>query len=109
MTSRQRVHYAVLIAAVGCLILALSCGLGTVAVRQGAVMPPKLNLQLGSVRVVGITSNSPDCTRLLIPGCTQLNQIPTVHIYTLWLFVQREQNSWDRPNIARLLTIKLGE
>jgi len=109
MISRRRVQYVVLIVAVGCVVLAVSCGLGAAAVRQGVITPPKLHLQLGSVRVVGITSNSPDCTRLLAAGCTRLNQIPTVHVYTLWLFVQRKQNSWDQPHVTRLLSMQVGE
>jgi hypothetical protein len=95
--------------AVGCLILALGCGLGAVAVRQGAIRPPEVQLQLGGVRLVGITSHSPDCTRLLVPGCTRLAQIPTVHIYTLWLFVQREPGSWNQPRVTQLLAFQVGE
>ena len=107
--SRQRLRYAALIVAVGSLILALSCGLGGVAVRRGMIRPPNLALQLGSVRLVGITSTFPDCTRLLAPGCTRLNQLPTAHIYTLWLFVPGKQNSGGGPNITRLLAIQIGE
>jgi hypothetical protein len=97
-----------LILTIGCVALALSCGLGAVAVRQGAVAPPELRLQLGGVRLVGVTSKSPDCTRLRIPGCTPLNQIPTTHIYTLWLFVRSDPNSWDRPAITPLLSLQIG-
>ena len=106
---RRRPRYAVLILSVGFVILALGCGLGAVAVRQRVITPPNLSLELGGVRLVGIISNSPDCTRLLARGCTQLNQIPTVHIYTLWLFVQSEQNSWNRPQITQLLALRIGE
>jgi hypothetical protein len=91
------------------MILALSCGLGAVAVQQGAITTPNLNLQVGGVRLVGVTSRFPDCTRLLVRGCTRLNQVPTAHIYTLWLFVQSEQNSWNRPQITQLLTLQIGE
>jgi hypothetical protein len=79
------------------------------AVRLGAIKPPDLKLQLGGVRLVGITSNSPDCTRLLVPGCTRLNQIPTTHIYTLWLFVQNEPNSWNQPRVTQLLALEIAE
>jgi hypothetical protein len=105
----RKPRYVVLILAIACTILALSCGLGAVAVRRGVVKPPNLNLQLGGVRLVGITSTFPDCTRLLAAGCTRLNQLPTTHVYTLWLFVPGGQNSGNRPRITRLLAIQVGE
>src|SRR5262245_27802765 len=105
---RRRPRNAALILAVGCLILALSCGLAGVVVRQGAVAPPDLNIQVGGVRLVGVTSQSPDCTRLIVPGCTPLNQVPKTHIYTLWLFVRSDPNSWDRPAITPLFSVQIG-
>ncbi len=106
---QPRRRHALLIAALGVVILALGCGLGALATRQGAIRPPDVQLELGGLRLVGITSASPDCTRLLAPGCTRLNQVPTVHIYTLWLFTQREPGSWDRPQITQLLAFQVGE
>jgi hypothetical protein len=108
MIRRRRPRYAVLIVAIGCVILALSCGLGALAVRQGAIPPPNLNLQLGGVRVVGITSRFPDCTQLIALGCLRQNQAPTARIYTLWLFMQSEPNSWNRPQVTQLLAIRVG-
>jgi hypothetical protein len=94
---------------VGFVILALGCGLGAVAVRQRVITPPNLSLELGGVRLVGITSLPPECTRLLARGCTRFNQLPTVHIYTLWLFVQSQPNSWNQPRVNQLLYLKMGE
>ena len=105
---RRRPRYALLIVAAGCVILALSCGLGAVAVRQGAITPPNLNLQLGGVRLVGITSRLPDCTQLIALGCLRQNQARIAHIYTLWLFVQSEPNSWNQPQVTQLLAIRVG-
>lgn len=107
--NRQRPRDAVLILAVATLILALCCGLGGVAVRRGMIRPPNLTLQLGSTRLVGITSTFPDCTRLLAAGCTRLNQLPTTYIYTLWLFVPGKQNSGGQPSVTRLLAVQIGE
>ena len=87
----------------------LGCGLGAVAVRREVIAPPTLNVDLGSVRLVGLTSHMPDCVRLLAPGCTRLNQKPTVHIYTLWLLVRSEPSSWDRPRVIELLRLRTGD
>ena len=92
---------------IGLIIVVLSCGLGAVAVQQGKIAPPNLNVDLGSVRMVGLTSNMPDCTRQLTPGCVQQNRTPSVHIYTLWLMTQSERNSWDRPTITTLLRMQI--
>jgi len=97
-----------LIVAVACLALTLGCGLATVAVRQGVLAPPNINLELGTVRVVGITSNSPECIRLIVPGCVGLNPANVARIYTLWLFQQSERDSWSQPNIVQLLSFRIG-
>jgi len=108
MISRRKLRYTLLIVLIGCAILILGCGLTAVAVRQGAIALPALNLDLGSVRLVGLRSRMPDCTSLLVPGCNRLNQIPTAHIYTVWLFVRSEQSSWDRPRVIELLRLRTG-
>jgi hypothetical protein len=106
--SRLKPSNVLLILAVGCALLALGCGLGAAAVRQGAIVPPDVNIQLGGVRLVGVISQAPDCTRLIVPGCTPLNQVPTSHMYTLWLFVRSDPNSWDRPAITPLFSTQVG-
>jgi hypothetical protein len=105
---RLKQSNVLLILALGFALLALSCGVGAAAVRQGAITLPDVNIQLGGVRLVGVTSQSPDCTRLIVPGCTALNQVPTSHIYTLWLFVRSDPNSWDRPAITPLFSTQVG-
>ena len=96
-----------LLVAIGCMILALSCGLSTFAVRAGVIAPPDINLDIGSIRVVGLTSRMPDCHRLLAPGCARLSETSAQRFYTLWLLMQREQNSWDRPTVTQLISMRL--
>ena len=108
MPNRRTWRHAALIGAIACTILVLGCGLGGVAVRQGVLAPPNVNLELGSVRVVGIRSNSPECTRLIIPGCMGLEPVNVAHIYTLWLFRQRERDSWSQPSITQLFSVRIG-
>ena len=108
MPTRRTWRHAALIVVLACAILVLGCGLGTVAVRQGVLTPPNVNLELGSMRVVGIRSNSPECARLVIPGCIGLEPDNITHIYTLWLLRQNERNSWSQPNITQLLSVRIG-
>jgi hypothetical protein len=91
-----------------CIILTLGCGLGGVAVRRGIITPSNVNIDLGSMRVVGINSNSPECSRLSIPGCIGLEPANITHIYTLWLFQQNERDSWSQPHITQLLSVRIG-
>jgi hypothetical protein len=108
MPIRRTWRHAALIVAIVCAILALSCGLGSVAVRQGIYRPPNMYMNLGSMRVVGITSNSPECSHLIFPGCIGLEPANITHIYTLWLFRQRERDSWSQPDVTQLLSVRIG-
>jgi hypothetical protein len=108
MLTRLKWRQATLIIAIAVVTMLLSCGLGDLAVRQGAIAPPDISVELGSMRVVGITSNLSECPRLLVPGCLGLKSAPVRRIYTLWLFAQRERDSWDQPHITHLLSVQLG-
>jgi hypothetical protein len=108
MHTRRTWRHATLIAVIACVILALGCGLGGVAVRQGMVAPPNVYFELGSMRVVGISSNSPECSQLSIPGCIGLAPANITHIYTLWLFRQSVPNSWSQPHVTQLLSFRIG-
>src|SRR3954447_26648416 len=105
MPLRRTWRHVALIAALACAILVLGCGLSGVAVRQGLLAPPNVNFELGSMRVVGIKSNSPECTRLIIPGCIGLDPANVAHVYTLWLFRQSAPDSWSQPNVTQLLSM----
>jgi hypothetical protein len=108
MPTRRTWRHAALIVVIACLALALSCGLGSVAMRQGIVAPPNVNVELGNMRVVGISSISPECTRLIIPGCVGREQANVAHVYTLWLFQQSQRDSWRQPNVTQLLSVRIG-
>jgi hypothetical protein len=108
MPPRRTWRHTALIVVIACLVLTLSCGLGSVAVRQGILAPPNVNVELGSMRLVGIKSNSPECTRLIIPGCIGLEPANVAHVYTLWLFQQRDPDSWSQPSIRQLFSIRIG-
>jgi hypothetical protein len=108
MPTRRTWRHAALLLALACATLALSCGLGSVAMRQGIVAPPNVNVELGNMRVVGISSISPECTRLIIPGCVGLEPANLAHVYTLWLFQQRERDSWSQPHVTQLLSVRIG-
>ncbi len=93
---------------IGTFILAIGCGLSAVAVRQGQITPPDVRLELGSIRMVGLTTNLPDCQRQLTPGCFRQSQLPAIRVYTLWLLIQRQPGSWDAPEIRALLSVQIS-
>jgi hypothetical protein len=97
-----------LISTIGLLVLLLSCSLTALAVEQGQIAPPEIYLDLGRVRLISLTSNLPDCTRLLAPGCGRQNGIPRPRVYTMWLLVQRERDSWARPELKTILSININ-
>jgi hypothetical protein len=108
MPTRRTWRHTALIISIACAILALGCGLGGVALRQGIVAPPNVNLELGNMRVVGISSNSPECSLLSIPGCIGIKPANITRIYTLWLFRQSARDSWSQPQITQLLSFRMG-
>ena len=108
MINRGISRNVLLTLAIGLAVLMLSCGLAAVAVQQGNIAPPNVHVDLGSVRMIGLTSNMPDCTRLLTPDCVEQNRIPSAQIYTLWLMAQTKRDSWDRPKITTLLRVQIG-
>ena len=108
MHVRRTWRHTGLIIAIVCTILMLGCGLSGVAVHQGIVAPPNVDVELGSMRLVGISSNAPECIRLIIPGCSGLTPANAPHIYTLWLFQQSERDSWSQPQVTQLISLRVG-
>ncbi len=106
---RRKRHNALLISALGAVTLALSCGLGALAMRQGVIRPPYMQIQVGSVRLVGITSARPTCTQWPIAACAKLDQQPTFRVFRIWLLVQREPGSWSQAHVTQLLAFQVGE
>ena len=108
MRHRTR-RYALLLSALGVVILALGCGLGALAMRQGALKPPYMQIQLGGARLVGITSATPTCTQWPIAACPQPDQQPAFRTFRIWLLVQREPGSWSQAYVSEVLALQVGE
>ena len=108
MIRRPSSRMALAIVTVGLISLLLGCGLGAVAVQQGQIAPPEIYLDMGRMRLISLTSNLPDCTRLLAPGCGRQSEVPKLRVYTLWLLTQRERDSWERPELRSLLSINIS-
>jgi hypothetical protein len=109
MLRRPSSRIVMLISTIGLLVSLLSCSLGALAIQQGQIAPPEIYLDLGRMRLISLTSNLPDCTRLLAPGCGRQNGISKLRVYTMWLLVQRERDSWERPELRSLLSIKISQ
>ena len=90
------------------LALTVSCGASAVAMRRGVIAPPNVDVTFALWRVVGGTSRLPQCSQLINPGCVDLNPVPVTYIYTLWLFTKRDGQTWDSPNVKRLVVMELG-
>lgn len=108
MLRRPSSRIAMLISTIGLLVVLLSCSLAGLAIEQGQIAPPEIYLDLGRMRLISLTSNLPDCTRLLAPGCGRQNGVPKPRVYTMWLLVQRERDSWERPELKSILSININ-
>ncbi len=100
----------VLLALAGVLLaLLLACGLGAAGVRVGRLPAPEVDVSLGAARLIGRTTVIPYCSQLIAPDCISDRPRLPQRVYTLWLFIRTERNSWQSPQITRLLTLSLGE
>ena len=70
---RRLIHIGCMLAAIGCLAIALSCGLGAAVVQQRAVVLPRMNLQIGNYRVSTYTARM---------------SLPPKYFYIVWVFVR---------------------
>jgi hypothetical protein len=64
-----------------CLLLALLCGVGTLAVRGGVVAPPTLSVRLGPLGVEAGADRGHECP----PHCEGQAPYSGERTYTVWL------------------------
>ena len=71
-----------------CLLLAFGCGLLALAVQQGALTPPDINVQLGPLILTTLGPRSFVCPPQNNPSmniCDGLNIVPRLAAYRIWL------------------------
>jgi hypothetical protein len=76
-----------------CLLLALGCGMLGLAVQQGAVTPPDINVQFGPLVITTLGPRSFNCPLQNGPSmniCDGLRIVPRLAAYRIWLL-------WDAP------------
>src|ERR1700712_313368 len=88
-----RTRRIIAISASICLLLALGCGMLGLAVQQGAVTPPDINVQLGPLVITTLGPRSFTCPLQNGPSmniCDGLRIVPRRTAYRIWLL-------WDGP------------
>jgi hypothetical protein len=71
-----------------CLLLVLGCGMLDLAVQQGAVTPPDINVQLGPLIIITLGPRSFTCPPQNAPSmnvCDGLSVVPRLAAYRIWL------------------------
>ena len=71
-----------------CLLLALGCGMLGLAVQQGAVTPPDINVQLGPLVITTLGPRSFNCPLQNGPSmniCDGLRIVPRLAAYRIWV------------------------
>src|SRR5262245_44321718 len=90
------------------LLVAGLFGLG-VAIQQRAIVPPKLDAQLGGVYVVAYATHLPDCDRS-VTACPPEHIASRGHdFYVIWVLTRTGQLAapGERQNATRLLRLPL--
>jgi hypothetical protein len=84
----SRTSRIIAISASICLLLALGCGMLGLAVQQGAVTPPDINVQLGPLVITTLGPRSFNCPLQNGPSmnvCDGLRIVPRLAAYRIWL------------------------
>ena len=93
-----------LILLVGLLLL---CGVGGVAIKQGAIEPPTLNWTIGGVGLIAKTTDVPSCPVWILP-CGQVQHLAHNEIaYAIWVVWQPARTPTESPGARRLFAMRL--
>jgi hypothetical protein len=105
--SLRQVLAAVLIA--GMVIVVMVPLLLGIAIQQGAIAPPQLDVRLGGLELIAYPTHAPDCDRYVTPCQPELMAAPAQEFYVIWVFSRTGQlasaDEWQTG--TRLLTLRL--
>jgi hypothetical protein len=80
------------------------------AIQQGMITPPQLDVRLGGLHLVGYATHKPDCDHYVTPCQPELMAPPAQEFYVIWVFSRAGQlaspGQWQTG--TRLLTLRLG-
>jgi hypothetical protein len=80
------------------------------AIQQGMIAPPQLNVRLGGLHLVGYATHTPDCDHYVTPCQPELIAPPAQEFYVIWVFSRMGElaspEEWQTG--TRLLTLRLG-
>ena len=107
---RTKVYVASVVAAVALVVSGLALAVG-VAMQQGAVMPPELDVRLGRAHLMAYVTHTPACVRSLTPCPPELIESPAQDFYDIWVLTQTRQPAPpdEREIATRILTLPLRQ
>jgi hypothetical protein len=83
-----------------------ACGTGGIAIRQGVVKPPEINLTVRGIGVVAHTTNVPSCALWFFP-CQVTALGPAREMYAIWVVWKPVQGPGDVPGARRIFAMKI--
>ncbi|GEM_PF-3175549 len=87
--------------------LLLFCGVGGVAIKQGFIEPPPLNLTIDGVGLVAKITDVPSCPVWFIPCGRVKNLANNEMAYALWIVWEPTSNPRESPGARRLFAMRL--
>jgi hypothetical protein len=103
---RSRQLGCVLAAAI-CLLAALACGLGGVAVQQRLVEAPQIDVSLGTIHIVAFAQSFACPPQTPCPP-TPVSRPRPSH-YVIWVLTRTEQPDGTREIVRQLVALPLRE
>jgi hypothetical protein len=102
---RQRQLGCVLAAAI-CLLPALACGLGSVAIQQRVVEAPPLDMSLGTIHIVAFAQTFACAPQTPCPPSLVSRQ---PRYYVIWVLTPSEQPDGTREIVRQLVALPLRQ
>jgi hypothetical protein len=101
---RMPVIITALLLLVGMLLV---CGIGGVAIKQGVIEPPALNLTINGVGVIAKITDVPSCPVWFIP-CGRVQRLAAHEsTYAVWVIWQPARSPNENPGAQRLFAMRL--
>jgi hypothetical protein len=93
----------------GMVILIIVPVLLGIAIQQGAVAPPQLDVRLRGLHLIAYTIHAPDCDGYVMPCPPELIAPAGQKFYVIWVWTRTGQLAWadEWQTGARLLTLPL--
>lgn len=90
-----------------CLTFAVICSIGVAAIQHQIIAGPEINIHLGSLRILGGTTDNPACPLGAMP-CPLISTRPGQKFYTIWGLTVTEERGGLQTSVRNVVSLPLS-